>query len=342
MAVLPTITKVWTQMLTAGVPGSRIVFTTVLNTMQEVAFRLKDFLCASSSASVKYTLLWSASGGTGPTNAADHTDRIVNAAAWTPQATTSAASQAWYIVTGGQGEQIMVAFQGASNDVCRISYSPGGLFALAGTTNNQPTASDELVLLSATSVVNAPSSSADRILHVWARDDAKGFRCMIAQNNAMAGPLFFVEEFQYGLSGVSNVSILPVTGGVYASGLLGASSLGGSFTANQGGMLVKTRVSSINFSCQSGFTLETGGGATSLPAVFSAAQELHGGVFVPYPLGIAGFTTGSKGRMGNMIDMWCVNPQGLLFGDGFGNSYQFVQMFSLLWPNPSNQQPTIA
>lgn len=342
MAVLPTITKVWTQMLTTGVPGSRIVFSSTLNVMQEFAFRLKDFLCASSSASVKYSLLWSASGGTGPTNAADHTDRIVNAAAWTPRATTGAASQAWYIVTGGQGEQIMIAFQGATDDVCRISYSPGGLFALAGTTNNQPTASDEQVLLSATSVVNSPPSSADRILHVWARDDAKGFRCVIAQNSTMAGPLFFVEEFQFGLSGVPNVTILPVTGGAYISGLLGATNLAGAFSTNQGGMLVRTRVSSVNFNCQSGFTMETGNGSTSLPAVFSVAQELHGGVFVPYPLGIAGYTNGSKGRMGNMIDMWCVNPSGLLFGDGFGNSYQFMQLFSLLWPNPSNQQPTIA
>lgn len=338
---LPTITKVWAQLLTAGIPGSRISFTTLLNTMQEFAFRLKDFLCASSSASVKYTLLWSASGGVGPTNAADHTDRILNAAAWTPRATVAAASQAWYVLTGGQGEQVLITFQGATDDVCRISYSSGGLFVLAGTTNNQPTATDELVLLSAVSIVNSPSSSADRILHVWARDDGKGFRCAIFQNSAMAGPLFFVEEFSYGLSGVPNVTVLPVTGGAYATGLLGATNLAGSFTPNQSGMLVRTRVSSVNFNCQSGFAMETCNGTTSTPAAFSSPQELHGGTFVPYPLGIVGLTTGSKGRLGNMIDMWCVNPSGLALGDGFGNSYQFVQMFSLLWPNPSNQQPTI-
>src|SRR5262245_20319881 len=174
---LPVIQKTWRQLLTAGTPGSRVPFVSVLDTMQQVIFRIKDYLCNSSGATTKYTVLWSSSGGTGPTNANDHTDRLTSPTAWTPPATAATASQAWVVLVGGSGEQILFAFQGATDDVMRVAYSPGGLYTLAATTTNQPTATDEQLVIggASNSIVNNATST-DRILHLWVRDDGKGFR----------------------------------------------------------------------------------------------------------------------------------------------------------------------
>ena len=335
---LPTITETWVQLLTTGTPGARIAFVSVVDTMQQFAFRLKDFLISGSTAATKYTLKWSASGGTGPSGAGDATDRITSAATWTPRATVAAASQAWYLLTGALGEQILVAFQGASDDICRISFSPTGAFALAGTTTHQPTATDEQVILSATSVVNA-TASADRILHIWARDDAKGFRVGLFRSSVITAPVFGVEEFISGATSPASVPV-PVWGFAFTSATLTSTTLNGGYAANSRGGLCRTLVSAVGFSAQIRFMIE-GDSGTSALATYTFQPEAQGSGFAAYPLSMHSVTTGSRGRWGIPIDWWCCSPSGVAEGDGFGDSYQFVQMGAALWPNPSNTAPTI-
>jgi hypothetical protein len=153
--------------------NQRIVFASVLDACQKYAYGLKTALLAGG-----LTHLWSASGGTGPTNAADHTDRITSAATWTPRATIAGASQAWFVLTDGNGAQWLFAFQGASDDVFRVSFSPGALFTLAGTTNQQPTATDEQVIATGITMVSA-TASADRVWHCQVSTDAKIWRAWL-------------------------------------------------------------------------------------------------------------------------------------------------------------------
>ncbi len=336
---LPTIVKTWKQLLTTGTPGSRITFVSVLDTMQNFAFKLKDGLIGGLGATTDYTLKWTSSGGVGPTNSSDNTDRLPNAAAWTPRATVAAASQAWFVVTGAFGEQILVAFQGASDDICRISFSPGGLFVLAGTTTHQPTATDEQVVLSVTSVVNS-TASGDRILHIWARDDAKGFRVAIFRSGAVTAPIFGVEEFTSGATAPAVITP-PLMGFAWSSGNIATSNLHGTFSGNARGCVIRTTVSSVAFNAQCEFMTECNSVQSAIDR-YTFQPELQGAGYAPYLFGIHSNTTGTRGRAGNPIDWWGVGPAGFAAGDGFGTSYQFVHLGAFLWPNPSNVAPTIA
>ncbi len=337
---LPTIVKTWRQLLTAGTPGARVTFSSVLDTTQQVAFRTKDFLCNGSGATKKYTVLWSSSGGTGPSSASDHTDRITSPGSWTPRAATAAAPQAWVVLVGGLGEQILLAFQGASDDVMRVAFSPGGLYALASSTSNQPTASDEQLVIGggSISIVNA-ATSGDRILHLWARDDAKGARFALYRTGALAGPVWFIEEFVSGCTPPAAVKPA-VCGGGFLPGVMTAAGLTASGAVNSGAVSVRTTVASTAFNAVCFLGCE-GFGVSNAPAAYTSPPEAQGGGFTPYPLAIHSLTPGSKGRWGNLIDMWIVSPAGMLPGDGFGTSYQFHQVNALLWPNPANTPPTI-
>lgn len=337
---LPTIVKTWRQLMTAGTPGVRVTFSSVLDTMQQVAFRTKDFLCNSSGATTKYTVLWSSSSGTGPSSASDHTDRITGPASWTPRAATASAPQAWVVLVGGLGEQILLSFQGASDDVMRVEFSPGGSYVLASDTSNPPTAVDEQLVIGGgnVSIVSA-ATSGDRILHLWARDDAKGVRVALYRSGALAGPIWFIEEF---ISGCTPPAALKtaVCGGGYAAGLTTAAGLTSSGTVNAGAISVRTLVASTAFNAVCFIGCE-GFGTSNAPAAYTLPPEAQGGGFTPYPLSIHSVTNGSRGRWGNLIDMWIVSPAGMVPGDGFGTSYQFHQVNALLWPNPANTPPTI-
>jgi hypothetical protein len=413
MTTLPAITRTWKQLLTTGVPGQRISFVSVLDAMQNTLYGLKNFLVSTSGATTKYQVVWTASGGTGPANSADSTDRWSGAAAITPRATVAAASQAWclllagnaqpvwtintvyaqgtYVTNGGNvyicrtagtsagsggptttaadivdntahwqflqvgtGQtQILLAFQGASDDICRISFSPGALFVLAGTTNNQPTATDEQVFLSATTIVNA-TASADRILHVWASDDAHAFRALVMRSSVVVSPAFGVEDFQAGVTsfpvnGSASVATLPraTWGFAFVNSLMTAAQITAaaySTTAgsNYGG-LVRALVSSSFFSCSTLLGGEASGLGAGDHSFFTFQPELQGGAgYIPWPLGMVTNTAGARGRLGNPVDWWAVSPSGGVVGDGLGASYQFWQVgTSVIWPNPSNAAPTL-
>lgn len=343
---LPTIVRTWKQYKTTGTPGVRVGFVSVLDASQQAQYQLKDFLVNSSGATTKWSLTWSASGGTGPTNSADHTDRITSAATITPRATTTAASQAWSLLTATNGVQCLISFTGASDDIFRVAFSPSGAYALAGTTNNLPTATDEQVICSATSMVNSTASS-DRILHFWASDDGKSWRALILRLGVPAGPAFGVEEFAVGA--VSPASISPGVWGFSfsASNLNSGGSNPGiqsTYSLGSAGGLFRTLVSGTGYSCQGVGGQETFGGNASAVGSYTYQPELNGGGWLPWPISIhTNNQTGSRGRAGTLVDWWMCAPSGAVVGDGIGSSYQFWQIgTATIWPNPSNTAPTLS
>lgn len=119
--------------------------------------------------SAKWTRKWESDGTTGPANAGDSTQRLISIAACSVRGAAAGNPQSYGVYTATDGAQILITYQGATDDILRISYSKGGLFTLAGTTTNQPTASDEVVIMAATSVVNA-TTSLDRVMTIWCVD----------------------------------------------------------------------------------------------------------------------------------------------------------------------------
>lgn len=338
---VPAYTRTWNQKLTTGTPGARITFVSLIDTMQNYMFGVKTFLLANG-----WSVLWSASAGTGPANSADHTDRIASAATFSPRATIAGASQGWFVLTDGNGGQLLVTYQGASDDICRISYSPGALFTLAGTTNQQPTATDENIIMATVTVVGA-TASADRVWHGWATSDGKNARFTIFRSSAIVGPSWGVEMFTLPtLPG--NVTFTPSTGVwcfcVSPAQIVSAALTGmfATFSANTQGGLTRATISSVGFAVQCGFNTWTFIG-NSAPSGLTSQAELQGAAgFIPWPLILMSNTASAKGYVGSLIDQYACAPSGFAVGDGFGTAYDWVQVGVLLWPNPSVTAPTIA
>jgi hypothetical protein len=152
----PRLTKAWTV-----TPNLRVTYVSLAATMGWFAYENKTALIAAG-----WTMKFSSDGTTGPSSGADTTDRITSAATFVTRATVAAAAQSWFVVQNADGVQLMITYQGASDDICRISYSHGGLFTLAGTTTHQPTATDEMVLSTGNSVINATTAN-DRVMTIW-------------------------------------------------------------------------------------------------------------------------------------------------------------------------------
>lgn len=165
----PITTKLWSIS-----PNNRLTYPgTLAGVMGWWAFTNKTRLLSAS-----WTLVWSSNGTTGPTNSGDNTDRILSASDFGVRATVAASPQSWFLVENSDGVQLLFTFQGATDDVARVSMSPGGLYTLAGTTTHQPTATDEL-LTSALSSVVGTSTGEDRIAHIWTADDSSAWRCVV-------------------------------------------------------------------------------------------------------------------------------------------------------------------
>lgn len=73
--------------------------------------------------------------------------------------------QSWALLANADGVQILFAYQGATADIARISMSQAGLYALAGTVTHQPTAADECLMTTGSSIINA-TASADRVMSI--------------------------------------------------------------------------------------------------------------------------------------------------------------------------------
>lgn len=158
----PQLTKNWTIS-----PNLRRPYTSLLDQVGWLFYENKTKLLAAG-----WTTVFSSDGITGPANGSDTTDRWTSIGAIATRATVAAAAQSWYVLQNSDGLQILLAYQGASDDIGRISYSPGGLYTLAVTTTHQPTATDEVLTCNATSLVNATTSQ-DRVMHIWTTTDTK-------------------------------------------------------------------------------------------------------------------------------------------------------------------------
>lgn len=153
----------------------------------------------------KWTLKWTSDGTTGPANAGDNTDRLTDKTKCATRGANAASAQSYAVYSNADGVQMLITYQGATDDVCRISYSKDDGFTLAGTTTNQPTAADEVVN-SASQIGNG--TSLDRVMSIWVRDDGKAWSCATFRSGTLQSLL--------GVEKVTSLATVRVTNPIYS------------------------------------------------------------------------------------------------------------------------------
>lgn len=310
---LPTITRTWTIS-----PNNRIQYVSLNDTMARYLFGIKQFLVAGG-----YTVRGSSDGSAG---AMDLTDRWITFANVTTRGASAAAPQSWIVLRDGNGVDILLAYQGASDDVCRISFSPGQLFAAAVTPTHQPTAADEQLVKAAATAIGV-SATIDRIWFGWRSSDNKACRFAIARNNAWLGFQWGIEDFTHALVAPAVISP-PVWGFALQTGTSYVR------TSTQAGVS-RVVISGTPYSCTAILAIETFADS----AIFASTikPELQGAYLV-HPISVGSSTSGARGKLGNLIDHWTGRSDaehgvtyGLLQFLSVGN-YVFTGGSSGLWP----------
>ena len=118
MSALPAFLKTWNF---AGI-NQRISFVSLNDTMASLLFKLKDYLVVTLGAA-QTTTGFTSDGTTGPTSATDHTDRWVTKANATTRGLIATSNSMSWAVIPWAGAQLLLAYQGASDDVARIAFS---------------------------------------------------------------------------------------------------------------------------------------------------------------------------------------------------------------------------
>lgn len=175
--------KAWT--VSANV---RNAFTTLGDMMGWFLFQNASALLSPTSqlggSRTPWSCVWSCDGTTGPTSSADHTNRWSDKTKAATQGATQATAHSYIVLSNADGVQLLLENVGATADVGRIAYSPGGLYVLAGTTTQSPTATDEVPLSVGNSLVNA-TTSLDRVMSIFCRDDSQGWRCCLFRSSTL-------------------------------------------------------------------------------------------------------------------------------------------------------------
>lgn len=155
----------------------RQAFTTLVGVMGWFAYENKTRMLLNN-----WTVKFTCDGTTGPSSGADTTDRITSAATFATRATIAGAAQAWYVLQNLDGVQLLITYQGATDDIARIAFSPGGLYVPAGTATFQPTATDEVVMSTGSTIINV-TASLDRVMSIFCAADSTAWRFGLWRNN---------------------------------------------------------------------------------------------------------------------------------------------------------------
>jgi hypothetical protein len=241
--------------------------------------------------------------------------------------------QSWAIMQNADGVQVLFAYQGATDDIARISMSQGGLFVLAGTTTHQPTATDEVIASTAATVINA-TASADRVMSIgctteqwycatfrsgaivqYMSVDKVDSACdlvtlarpyVISRLTSMLADVFNIEKsintsvgspaaaFVYGAASFVGIATRVVTGGTGRIILVG----GGARCAPNGGNLINQSCGACGPGTSGALGSQSGGTNTTQPA-------LNGGNIPVFTIDWFGQKAANvDGYFGSPIDWW--------------------------------------
>lgn len=312
-------------------PCNRITYVSLNDTMARFLYGVKQHLKANG-----YTVKGSSDGAAG---AMDGVDRWTGPVTGTiMRGATVTTAQSWIVLTDANGVNICFAYMGGFDYVARISMSSTGNYAAAATSaTHTPTVSDgsEAVLCTTVDLINA-TASADRLWSCWVSSDAKSFRVGIARQNVWVGGFWGVETFVSVAYGPA-VTVSPATLGWFFTAATLANQGLTAQGANIRGGYVRTIVSSVARVCSIAFGAECFGAASAFAQSQvgqDIAPELQGGVDFPIkPVSLYSITTGSRGKIGNLPDVWLGKTAG---GEGniYGNG-EFIAVGTggdIVWP----------
>ena len=226
------------------------------------------------------TIKWTCDGVTGPTGAGDTTNRLLTKANCTVQGAAAGNAQCYFVVTNADGVQVAIFNQGATGDIIRIAYSPGGLYTLASPTTQQPTAIDEVVV-AATSVIGA-TASADRVLQIWTTTGCKNWSCAILRQNAIVNIVGIERTYNIASAGVFSP---PYVGYRYTSASrdsLPGMLLGG-ISNSAIGVAAFTGTCARIFTASTSRLVRIGGGEISLPSISGNSSQVAGTTLSAFP-----------------------------------------------------------
>jgi hypothetical protein len=331
---LPVLTKTWVIS-----PNNRLVTATTTEANQKFFFGVKNFLKARG-----YVVKGSCSAGTG---AMDGVDRWSVFTDVTPTAGNAVTSQAWFVLTDGNGCDILLAYQ-SNATTFRVTFSPGGLFVAASTANQQPTATDEQVFTTGgTDFISSGTGIADRLWFGWASSDRKACRFWIAQSGSIIGQIWGVEAVLPStvttdkLTGATPVAFSPpVWGFNYSSGGLSAANMWAAYLLATRGGLARVVVASVATSMQTFCGVE--GFQSSATLWGTIKPELQAAVGYPiWPLSLGSDGANSHGKIGNLIDWWIGRSSGVNAGDVYGNFQLITNASGVVWPWDGVTQPQL-
>lgn len=313
---LPILHKTWTHQT-----NNRISYVSLNNTNSKFLFGLKTFLVATMGYTVKYTC----DGTTGPTSSSDHTDRWTTSAACTTRGTNTTTAQSFCVLTDGNGVDILFTYQGSTDDLMKMSMSVGGLFTPAGTANQQPTATDETIVLPNTSSAISASTTQDRVWHIMATTDKKMFRVFCYFNSTMAYSFGIdvvtsaVTAFTWTITIVGWASNVSNPSGGAAGHILA--------TASAAGNAGVARIGTTNLIAAGGGEMFGGINAN----IFGENNPpLEGGPPIT-SVGFYSVTTSFQGKLGDRFDVYFVWSNAIVQGDTFGAN-TWVYFGTGLWP----------
>lgn len=327
--LLPTATLPWR--LDAADKNNVVTYTTLLATSGTTMFQIATKLvsvpgnsCAGSSNGVAANMTGTA---------------WANAAAAQVRGATTTTPNSWMIIEDSDGSQFLLSFVGSSDDVWRLSWSPGGLYTLAGTATHTPTATDEIGLQTANvSVIGA--AAGNRVWHVWQTPDAKNFRVIIARAGNTIGA-FGMETFNVNV-GPAGTSILgpqvtftpsPKWGFWYTRTNMGVTQLTAAYTAGRGGGAMAV-IAGVPTVANLGASCRMTNGTAAYGSVNVATLQTGGTVaYALTPLGLGSQVSGAEGEAGDRYDWWIGKSTGV-DADLYPGSNLIHVGVALVWPWP--------
>lgn len=279
--------------------------------MQAFIFSMKQFVKNTMGITIK----GSCSAGTG---AMDGVDRWVASTDVTPRNNGAAGSQAWVVWTDGNGVDVCLSYNSAADEKFRFAVSSGGLYVAAGTANQQPTATDEMVIWASASlsVITGTSGTVavDRVWHMWGSSDKKVFRCAMYRAKGLVS-FWGVEQITSSVLSPATFSPSAWTFAYVdelrigsASRLTSAPSSTGSSGGGQGlARIINAASTSINATIGGGGeTIGPIGGSNSntFGTDKPALQGTQGHLIIP--LFSVSANAGAEGELGTRIDWWAV------------------------------------
>lgn len=318
-------------------PNTRYVYgtgSTVQAVMQAYMFSVKSFL----KTTMGHTVKGSCSAGTG---AMDGVDRWTSASTVTPRNNGAAGSQAWVVLTDGNGVDLCLSYNSSADDIFRLAYSPTGIYAAAGTANQQPTATDECFDVATQTWVNA-GTSLDRVWHLWATPDKKMWRSAIFRDGVAVSAI----GLERMVSALQNPAVFigPAVFKFYTNVFgYGTGSSVGVYGSSTGGGNTRVHASDQEQNINIGGGGEMYGGAPSAGSLGIDKPALQGGAsYVMNPTCMFSATVGGEGKVGNRIDWWFIYELNLITpGDMFGASRFVAVGETCVWPWDGSSLPQV-